>query len=194
MANVTFPDIYQRLLDAIDTFNFDLSWVLSAGCVFSFDFHEQLLISTTLPIAGMILLGITYVTAARRYRHSEAALRIIRHKHVSMVLLITFLVYSSVSSTVFQIFACEDLDDGKNYLRSDYRIECDSAKHKALQIFSGFMVMLYPVGIPCLYAGLLFKYRNVLNKEEWTQYQIYGSHTSHHGSTTKLSSAFGGSR
>ena len=164
MANVTFPDIYQRFLDAIDVLNFDLSWVLSAGCVFSFDFHDQLLISTTMPIAGMILLGITYVTAARRHRHSDAALRIIRHKHVSMVLLITFLVYSSVSSTVFQMFACEDLEDGKNYLRADYRIECDSAKHKVLQIYSVIMIMLYPVGIPCLYAGLLFKYRYVLNR------------------------------
>ncbi|CAN0497746.1 unnamed protein product [Laminaria digitata] len=46
-----------------------------------------------------------------------------------MMLLLTFLVYSSVSSILFQMFACDDLEDGKNYLRADYRVECDSSQH-----------------------------------------------------------------
>ena len=164
VVNVTFPDVYQRFLDAVDLINFELSWAVSAGCVFSFDFHDKLLIVTIGPIVGLLLLGITYVTAASKHRHSEATVRNIRHKHVSMVLLVAFLVYSSVSSTVFQMFACEVLDDGSNYLRADYRISCDSSKHKELQIYAGFMILLYPVGIPLLFAGLLFRDRTVLRK------------------------------
>ena len=132
--------------------------------MFSFDFHDKLLIVTIGPIAGVMLLGITYVIAASKHRHSKTALGNIWHKHVSMVLLVTFLVYSSISSTVFQMFACEVLDDGSNYLRADYRINCDSTKHKELQIYAGFMIVLYPVGIPLLYAGLLFRDRTVLRK------------------------------
>ncbi|CAN0518856.1 unnamed protein product, partial [Scytosiphon promiscuus] len=41
-----------------------------------------------------------------------------------MALLVTFLVYSSVSSTVFRVFDCESLDDGKEYLRADYSTQC----------------------------------------------------------------------
>ena len=165
MANVTFPDIYQRLLDAVDMLNFEVTWVLSAGCMFSFDFHDKLLIVTLGPIVLLALLGISYATTAvSRPCCSENALKNIRDKHVSMVLLITFLVYSSVSSIVFQMFACEVLDDDKNYLRADYRIECDSFKHNTLQIYAGFMVLLYPMGIPLLYAGLLYRDRNVLGK------------------------------
>lgn len=168
MANVTFPSLYQDFLDTLDVFNFDLGWVLSAGCVFDVDFHDRLLISTISPIIALAFLACTYAAANCKHRGAPESIQNIRHKHVSMVLLLTFLVYSSVSSVLFQSFACEKLDDGKNYLRSDYRLECDTVKHKGFQVFAGFMIALYTVGIPALYAGLLFRDRNVLrkNKEE----------------------------
>lgn len=84
---------------------------------------------------------------------------------MSAVLLVTFLVYSSVSASVFKMFACEYLDDGKYYLRADYRIECDSHKHRALQYYAGLMVLVYPVGIPLFYSVLLFRHRRVLRDD-----------------------------
>ncbi|CAM9838142.1 unnamed protein product, partial [Sphacelaria rigidula] len=82
-----------------------------------------------------------------------------------MVILLTFLVYSSVSSILFQMFSCDELDDGRVYLRADYRIECDSRKHNSLQIYAGFMIVLYTAGIPGFYATLLFRHRGVLLDE-----------------------------
>ncbi|CAN0569333.1 unnamed protein product, partial [Ectocarpus sp. 12 AP-2014] len=41
VANVTYPNVYKRFLDGLDVFNFDLSWVLSAGCIFDIDFHDR---------------------------------------------------------------------------------------------------------------------------------------------------------
>ncbi|CAN0412863.1 unnamed protein product, partial [Hapterophycus canaliculatus] len=79
------------------------------------------------------------------------------------LLLLTFLVYSSVSSTVFQTFACETLDDGIEYLRADYRIHCSDAKHEAIEIYAGIMVLVYPLGIPLLYAVMLYQRRDVLS-------------------------------
>ena len=57
MANVTYPDVYQRFLDGLDVFNFDMSWVLSVGCVFDMDFHDRLLISTIGPIIALLFLA-----------------------------------------------------------------------------------------------------------------------------------------
>ncbi|CAM9320022.1 unnamed protein product [Ectocarpus sp. 12 AP-2014] len=82
-----------------------------------------------------------------------------------MVLLLVFLVYSSVSSLVFQTFACDQLDGGGEYLRADYRIECDSSKHQGFRVYAGFMILLYPVGIPAFYGALLFRDRDVLEKD-----------------------------
>lgn len=163
---MTYPDVYQRFLDAVNILNFDALWIPSAGCIVGVDFHGRLLVSTIGPLVASSLLAGTYTVAKRRNYGSEAALQKVGQKHMSMVLLISFLVYSSVSETVFQTFACEDLDDGKQYLRADYRIECDSPEHQVFQVFAGIMIFVYPMGIPLFYAYLLYKYRRVLESED----------------------------
>ena len=161
-ANVTYPGVYQDFLSAIDVVNFDLGSALAAGCLWSsIDFHGRLLVSTIGPLVVVGFLAMTYLIAVRR-NSSESAVEKVRHKHQTALLLLTFLVYSSVSSMVFQTFACERLDDGIEYLRADYRIHCTDAKHKAFEVYAGFMVLVYPVGIPLLYAVLLFQRRDVL--------------------------------
>lgn len=168
MANVSYPGAYGRFLDGISSIvGFDLGWVLSVGCIVNADFHDRLLLSTLGPIIALVLLVVTYRVAARRLRRgsSRNTLANIRRKHVSVALLVTFLVYSSVSSTVFRMFACEVLDDSKEYLRADYTIECDSPKHEALQVYAALTILVYPVGIPVLYGVLLFRNREVLKYE-----------------------------
>ncbi|CAN0034835.1 unnamed protein product, partial [Scytosiphon promiscuus] len=169
VANVTYPDVYQRFIDALDVFNFDLGWILSAGCVFDLNFHHRLVISTVGPIVALLFLAGTYIAATTSSGGAHSTMQIIWDRHVSMVLLLTFLVYSSVSSVLFNTFACEKLSDGNNYLRADYRIECDSSRHKAFQVYGGIMIVLYTVGIPVLYGYLLFRDREIL--EQGTAYR-----------------------
>lgn len=160
---MTFSDVYQRFLDVVDVLNFDLGLLLSVGCVVDIDFHDRLLVMTLSPLVAMAFLGTTYALAVRRNRCSDpASVEKVREKHLSAVLLVTFFIYSPVSSILFQTFACENLDDGKYYLRADYRLECDSPKHEALRVYAGFMIALYTVGIPLLYAVLLFRNREIL--------------------------------
>eukprot|EP00752_Nemacystus_decipiens_P007555 g6749.t1 len=166
LASVTYPQFYQTFLDGLNVFNFDLSWILSAGCIVDIDFHDRLLMSTISPIVAVLFLGCTYCAAVRIHKGATETLQNVRHKHVSLVLLLTFVVYSSVSSVLFSTFACEVLDDRKDYLRSDYRIECDSPRHRGFKVYAGFMIVLYTVGIPAFYAGLLWKDRDVLRQEK----------------------------
>ena len=167
MANVTYPNIYQRFLDGVKVLDFDLSWIFSVSCVVNLDFHDRLLFATLGPIIAVVMLGITYSVAAVRNRKLDGALTNVRQKHVSLALLLAFLVYSSVSSILFQTFSCERLDDGKTYLRADYRIHCDSQTHTAYTVYAGIMTVLYTLGIPALYACILFKDRHLLaNKND----------------------------
>ncbi len=166
VANIAFPNVYEDFLDVLDVFNFDINWILSAGCFIDADFHDRLLISTTAPVVALFFLAGTYCVASRINRGDAGALQIIWNKHVSTVLLLTFLVYSSVSATLFSAFACDELDDGKNYLRADYRIECDSSKHRAIQVYAGFMIAVYAVGIPAFYGLLLFWNRDELKSDQ----------------------------
>lgn len=165
VANATYPAVYQRLIDGLDYFNFDLGWILSAGCVCDLDFHGRLLTCTLVPVVALLFLAGTYAAAVRLNVGAPEAIQIIWNRHVSVVLLLTFFVYANVSSVLFMTFACEELEDGKNYVRADYRIECDSSKHKAFKVYAGFMILVYTIGIPCLYGGLLFRDREVLKQD-----------------------------
>lgn len=162
VANVTYPGVYQSFLDGVKLLNFDLSRIMSAACLVDVDFHERLLMSTLSPLAGMAVLGATYAVATRRNRFSVGALSNVRQKHLSMVLLLTFVVYSSVSSTLFQAFGPDEVDEGVVYLRADYRIDFNSSKHQSFKIYAGFMLVLYTLGTPVFYATLLFKNREAL--------------------------------
>lgn len=139
MANVTYAGVYGKFLDGISSIiSLDLGLVLSAGCMVTTDYHDRLLISTLGPLVALAVLAVCFKVATQRNRGSEDALKSVRRKHFTMALLVTFLVYSSVSSTVFRVFDCEMLDDGTDYLRADYAIECTTAKHRAFQVGRGF--------------------------------------------------------
>eukprot|EP00903_Cladosiphon_okamuranus_P017744 g16334.t1 len=162
VATISFPDAYERFLDGADILNFDMGWILAAGCFLEIDFHDRVITSTLGPLTALSVLGLTYGVAWYRNRSCHQALQKVRRKHVSVALWMTFLVYSSVSSTIFKVFSCENLDDGERYLRADYRILCSSSKHQAMQVYAGFMIFVYPVGIPLMYAALLFWGRDAL--------------------------------
>ncbi|CAN0196399.1 unnamed protein product [Ectocarpus sp. 12 AP-2014] len=162
VATVSFPDAYEQFLDGTAFLGFDFGWMLSAGCFVDIDFHDRVVTSTVGPLVALAILGLTYIVARCRNRSCDQALQKVRWKHVSMALWVSFLVYSPVSSTIFQTFSCETLDDGKTYLRVDYRIDCDSSKHLAMEIYAGLMIFVYPIGIPLVYAALLFWGRDAL--------------------------------
>lgn len=157
-----YPGVYQRFLDGIDLISLDLNWIPLTGCIMEIGFHERLVVATTLPIALLAVFGVTFRVARALHWRSDAALQRVTQRHLSMVILLTFLVYSPVSSILFQMFSCDELDDGKTYLRADYRIECDSSKHEALQVYAVLMMILYTAGIPIFYATILYTNRKVL--------------------------------
>ena len=70
VTNVVYPSLYRRLLDVVAVVNFDLSWILSAGC-FDVDFYVGLIAATAGPLAVIALLGVTYALALHRNRGSE---------------------------------------------------------------------------------------------------------------------------
>jgi len=128
--NISYTAIYETFLDLIAVFNFDLGWGISMGCFVELDFHKRMLLTTLGLNVVLALLRMTYTVAVIRHRESETSLLNIRGKHLEMVLLVTFLVYASASSVLFPMFSCDALDDGESYLRADYRIQCNSTKHR----------------------------------------------------------------
>jgi hypothetical protein len=178
ITGLLLPNIYRKFLSWTDVFNLNLGWLLSLGCLAKIDFYQKLLIMTLGPFVLAAALAATYATV--RYNNTVQAvvnytsqrtvvpartsrLEKALAKHYLVFLAMTFFLYSTVSTTVFQTFACDTIDDSAttktSYLRADYSILCGTAKHSAYKVYAAFMVIIYPLGIPALYAWLLWSNR-----------------------------------
>ncbi|KAG5179891.1 hypothetical protein JKP88DRAFT_196193 [Tribonema minus] len=87
--------------------------------------------------------------------HAEALRR-----HRTLFLAWTFFIYGTASSTVFQSFACDKIEEWSShpynwYLRVDYSITCYDRRYWFYFTYAALMVLVYSIGIPTLYAYVL---------------------------------------
>jgi hypothetical protein len=169
ITGAQYPPLYGEYLKWLNVTNLDTSWLLSAGCVMHMTFYAKLLITTIAPLAVSAVIGATYMRVRHVCKHNAmtaqtVALKRATVKHLSVFLTFTFLIYSTVSTVVFQTFACDYLEDTKvSLLRADYSVSCDTDKHTAYKVYAAVMIGVYPIGIPLLYAVLLWRHRHSLH-------------------------------
>ncbi|CAM9095604.1 unnamed protein product, partial [Laminaria digitata] len=159
-----YPDEYQAFLSELSPINLDIGSILSYSCIVDTNFYHRLLLTTTMPLVVFAVLVGTNAIAMKQNGTSELARRSVQHKHLSAALFVMFFVYSSVSFTVFQTFACDPLDDGVEYLRADYSLSCWSDQHVAYVTYASVMVFVYPIGIPAAFTWWLARNRHDLTK------------------------------
>jgi hypothetical protein len=84
---------------------------------------------------------------------------------IAVLLLLTYLLYPFGCKIIFSMFDCIEID-GQEYLRSDLSIECDAPAHKSAEAFAVLMVLVFPLGLPVLYFGMLWHHRDRLFGED----------------------------
>jgi hypothetical protein len=173
ITGLPLPAIYSIVVRWTGLLSFDFGWVISLGCLVRANFYQRLLIITITPIVASVLLLCSYavtvcrnsvkatvdsITALRAHTLDRA-----RAKHLELFLGMTFLIYSTVSTSLIQTFACDSIDDHvqppMRYLRADYSIQCDTPQHTDYRIYAGCMAGLYVLGTPLLYLTLLLRRR-----------------------------------
>lgn len=163
VANVQFPSIYASFLRYVKVVQLDFAWCKTLGCHLEMNFYHRLIAITLLPFLVLAFLGTTYTIASRKHRHNGHHLVTIRRRDLGALLVVTFLIDSTTSSLIFQTFVCDAVEDGGWYLRADYSLQCYVAgqserhTHGLFLIYASIMILVYPLGIPALYALLLFR-------------------------------------
>ncbi|KAG5183506.1 hypothetical protein JKP88DRAFT_262991 [Tribonema minus] len=157
------PLSYTHFLNGVSIFSLDLRWLTSPGCAMNVNFYDRLLMATLSPLAiiALIFAGRLYLIARAQFgrtpHRSHATLQLLVSEDLNAAFGFTFLIFAGVSVTVFETFACDELQYvGSSYLRVDYSIECYTPEHTAYRIFAGVMLLFYPIGIPALYMGTLW--------------------------------------
>jgi hypothetical protein len=123
--------------------------------------------------------AVTVPGSRRTLEHARTErLHRVLSRHQTAFLVMTFLIYSTVSTTVFQTFACDAIEGtGTSYLRADYSTQCGTHEHMLYRLYAAFMILVYPIGIPAVYAYLLWSRRELM-KEAAAVQSLSPSHSS----------------
>lgn len=178
-ARLNLPNAFSSLSELAGVVTgIDFAVVVPLRCVYadvSFEvYYARWLVATLLvPILCALFIAAAYVVhrlALRALGRDEAKAIRRRRRRICCQIVLLFLhiivpmcAFASVSALVAEDY---DYGDGstKSFLRSAPGVSTDASFYLAfIRPLAALGVALYPVGVPCLYSVLLYRYRNVLN-------------------------------
>ena len=177
---VSMPPGFTGFANSFKIFNLNFSSLFPIGCSANFNFMTSLLWSTMSPILIGCILTILFLIEYYYFRRQiqadkgrkkgakRAKFAEVQMKYINYFFYITYLILPSVTTTIFQIFICTNLDPHNEdnnpddyFLTADMSISCTSDYYYQWVVYAIFMIILYPVGIPSLYLYVLY-----INREE----------------------------
>ncbi|GMH57850.1 hypothetical protein TrST_g5886 [Triparma strigata] len=145
---------YCQTLKAASILNIDVFNMVSVGCwAASINYYEKALLTTLTIIAvcGVLILAGLLV---KKYMSSC----------FTSAIAIMYLVLPTVTTKIFGLFPCDELDDGSEMLRKDYTISCQDDGRDFWETYGWLMVGVFPVGVISMYGFLLWSKRAKLKK------------------------------
>jgi len=140
------------------------------------DYRTRVWLGSAWPIAFIILfaVGFTVWESLLYCRKGNGVPRnpldIVRgalQRVLPLTLGVTFLLVPGTSTRIFKSFLCETFEFGggevRRYLYADLTLRCESEEHEATRGTAFLMLAVWPVGIPLLYAWLLWLSRRAIH-------------------------------
>lgn len=145
---VRFPNTFNTILRYLNSLSLDFIHLMPMECMVRTNFHVELRMRTLIPLGLIVFIALCkFVLMCCRFWAAEK-------RTTTLMFLVLFFVYPSTSAAIFSTFQCEVLDDGAgtSVLRADLAIDCDSSEHQSMIGYAMFMVVIYPIGVPALFA------------------------------------------
>ena len=175
--SITYPPFYTQMLAAIDSINLSVG-VLPFACLFPWasSYYFDLLTKTLLPLGLVACFVLTSRVLKKKYANAEPEgpdgekpLGLFMADICSDLWFFTlFLMYPSVCAAIFNYFVPMAFngegEDGARLLRVDLSIDTTSATYGAFLVYALVMLIVFPFGVPLLYALMLFRSREELRE------------------------------
>ncbi|CAM9152478.1 unnamed protein product [Ascophyllum nodosum] len=163
VLDLQWPDAFTRYSDKFSIISLDFWGILTQTCFFRSDYLKQLVFTTILPIAIVLILLANYMRAMKKAGSDPTKRRAAWDTASGGVLLTAFFFYIITSTLVLKAFDCQEFEDGSRYLKADYSISCDSVTYDFIYGYSIAMAVVYPAGIPATYLIALVIRRQHIN-------------------------------
>ena len=158
-----FTEFFHRILPSI---NLDFLRMMSFDCITDLNLYLRFIITISTPVTVVILVQLVARRLCRnsgdKYKDGTTADGSGSAMANQISLVITFLVYPTLMTTIFTMFACRDLDFEQRYHIYDTSIDCNLGTHTMFELVAIVLLVLLPVGIPAFFGYLLFRAREAL--------------------------------
>jgi len=169
VLDVQWPEIFTKWTEILNVVNIDLIYLIDFQCVDnSLTFYTTLVSQTLGPaIATVFIFGGGYARIYLGGNTSAKDTGQVWIQHTQVFLLLIFVTYPSVCTTILTLFRCEQVDN-TYYLMADMRIECYEGHWNSYAVLGAFSILVYPFGVPTLFGIMLYCNRNSLfpNRED----------------------------
>ena len=186
---VEFPYLFKRLSQVLQSFLLDISVLIPFGCKYShyYNFIDKLIFWTLLPIAlTIILILFSFADYQSKIKQQDDVLsgkdsneqiyNDVKSKYLTYFFILTYLILPSITTNLFQMFVCTNVDpynedeDWNYYLTVDVRIPCYTEYWYKGVVYASIFIIVYPIGIPMMYFYLLYKCKDeIKNRSKETK-------------------------
>ena len=182
VISVTLPASFTSFANSLNIFNLSLTSIFPLGCDTKFNFMDTLLWTTLSPILVAGLLFVAFLVEytyhrrqiqANKYRkkgEKAAKFNATKEKYLNYWFYLTYMILPSVTTTIFRTFICTNIDPNHEdnsgsdyYLVADMSISCESEYYWNWLAYACVMIVVYPIGVSCLYFYLLYQNRQEIS-------------------------------
>ncbi len=157
--DLSFPQPFAKIVQWLSFLQLDIMH-LPVGCIARFDFYQKLIFSTIAPMVVIAVVALTFLVRVQFVSDEEAKQKVFA-VHVKLALFVSFMTYPTTSATVFEMLRpCDDFQYSPSFLAADRQLECGTSKYDAFIVYAFFMVLLIVIGVPLVYATLLYRNRS----------------------------------
>lgn len=159
-----FPASFSSIMKVFSFANFDFLSLAPLGCAVPISYHLILLCYTLGPLLVSVFLVTLYkILSLKKYSSADQKKNDFKNTVFYSFLLFTFFILPTVSMKVLNTFNCDHFDGGGTALIPDLSIDCKSSTHKFFESYAIGMAVVFPFGIPLMYAVMLYRVRDALN-------------------------------
>jgi hypothetical protein len=125
-------------------------------------FYSKLIITSILPLATLILCVLSWLLISLLHKTP-----LFKEKLINSLVMIIFLLHTTITKTEFSMFACQELKPGELWLLHDLQQHCWDHNHLRYIWSVGLpSILLWVVALPLVCFGVIMRKRLVLSKLE----------------------------
>jgi hypothetical protein len=167
VLGIRFPPIFENFARSVSRIaNLSFLHVARVDCMMEINFYTTLATMTIAPLVVGLLIALVGFLLFKLTSDPERKREIQRDTDATLLTL-SYLVFASVCTAIFETFNCKRFgDDPTFYLVSDQSLSCDTNDHTWWKIYASAMMLIYPLGTPVLYSWLLWKDKEMLKDDK----------------------------